>query len=238
MRGAQRVKGPSPAMVVAVIAVVFAVAGTGVASVATISALSKKEKKQTKSIADSEINKLAPGLSVSKAANADKVGGVGADGFLPSSGSVQIQVGPANWVAGNDGGSTGIVVRDGNEARLGHTGAGTNQFFFAAVTIPSALQGRPLRVDSFELCYKVDANANLNSVFLGRYTDTAADPVSTSGSLLFADNTVRTDATCRTYAAGGPATVGPNDTFQLALRADYTASSAVEVSRLTINMSD
>jgi hypothetical protein len=67
-----RVRTPSPAMVVAITALVFAVAGTAVAGVATISALSKKEKKQTRNIADSEITKQAPGLSV---ANADNLGG-------------------------------------------------------------------------------------------------------------------------------------------------------------------
>ncbi|MGA8804901.1 MAG: hypothetical protein WB462_13330 [Solirubrobacterales bacterium] len=68
-----RKKRPSAPMVLSIIAVVFALAGTGVASVATISALSKKEKKQTRNIADNEITKKAPGLSVS---NADNVGGL------------------------------------------------------------------------------------------------------------------------------------------------------------------
>jgi hypothetical protein len=65
----ERLKGrkPSPAMVVSIIALVFALAGSAAAGVATISALSKKEKKQTRNIADSEVNKLAPGLSVKSA---------------------------------------------------------------------------------------------------------------------------------------------------------------------------
>jgi hypothetical protein len=65
-------------MVLSIIAVVFSLAGTGAASVATISALSKKEKKQTRGIADTEIKKLAPGLSV---ANADKLGGQPASSY-------------------------------------------------------------------------------------------------------------------------------------------------------------
>jgi hypothetical protein len=79
--GRVRRKGPSPAMVVAIIALVFAVAGTAVAAVATVSVLSKKEKKQTRNIADGEVSKLAPGLSVKSAgsattaANADQLGG-------------------------------------------------------------------------------------------------------------------------------------------------------------------
>ncbi len=73
-----RKKRPSAPMVLSIIAVVFALAGTGVASVATISALNKKEKKQTRNIADSEITKKAPGLSVS---NADKLGGQPASSY-------------------------------------------------------------------------------------------------------------------------------------------------------------
>src|SRR5262245_55650219 len=71
-------KRPSAPMVLSIIAVVLALTGTGVASVATISALSKKEKKQTRNIADSEITKKAPGLSV---ANADKLGGLPASSY-------------------------------------------------------------------------------------------------------------------------------------------------------------
>jgi hypothetical protein len=61
-------------MVLSIIAVVFSLAGTGAASVATISALSKKEKTQTRRLADSEVNKLAPGLSVKSAGFATAAG--------------------------------------------------------------------------------------------------------------------------------------------------------------------
>ena len=79
--GRVRQKMPSPAMVIAIIALVFAVAGTAVGSVATISALSKKEKKQTRKIADKEIAKQAPSLSVAKAGDADKLGGQPASAY-------------------------------------------------------------------------------------------------------------------------------------------------------------
>jgi hypothetical protein len=62
----------TPAMIVAVLALVAAVTGAAVAGpTATKSALSKKEKKQVRNIADSEINKLAPGLAVKSAATAN-----------------------------------------------------------------------------------------------------------------------------------------------------------------------
>jgi hypothetical protein len=104
MREKLRARRPSPAMFVSMIALVFALAGTGVASVATISALSKKEKKQTRNIAKDEIKKAAPGLSVAKAGSADTLGGVGPGGFLPSSGSFQVQIASDEWE--NTGGTS------------------------------------------------------------------------------------------------------------------------------------
>jgi hypothetical protein len=66
-----REKKLSPSMLVAITALVFSLTGAGVASVATISALNKKEKKQTRNIADNEVRKLAPGLSVATAGTAN-----------------------------------------------------------------------------------------------------------------------------------------------------------------------
>jgi hypothetical protein len=58
---------PSPSMVVAVIALIVALCGTAVAGVATISKLSKSEKRKVRGLADQEIDKKAPGLSVKTA---------------------------------------------------------------------------------------------------------------------------------------------------------------------------
>ena len=83
---------PSPAMIVAIIAVILALAGTATA------ALTKKDKKKVRGIADSEITKMAPGLSVANAANAsnaanaakaadsDALGGVGPGGYVKGAG--------------------------------------------------------------------------------------------------------------------------------------------------------
>jgi hypothetical protein len=58
-------------MIVAGAALVVAVAGTAIAApLATKALLNKKEKNQTRSIAQSEITKAAPGLSVASAQNA------------------------------------------------------------------------------------------------------------------------------------------------------------------------
>jgi hypothetical protein len=76
-------------MIVAIIAVVLAVGGTAAA------ALNKKDKKKVRNIADQEISKQAPGLSVAnaanaanatQAANADALGGVGPGSFTQGAG--------------------------------------------------------------------------------------------------------------------------------------------------------
>jgi hypothetical protein len=67
--------------VISIIALVFSIAGAAMAGVATVSVLSKKEKKQTRRIAEAEIGKAAPGLSVKHAGSADSAGTV-ADGSV------------------------------------------------------------------------------------------------------------------------------------------------------------
>jgi len=69
--GGKRPSAGSAALVISIMALVASLAGTGIAQDAVKSVLNKKEKKQTRKIAKSEVNKLAPGLSV---ANAGKVG--------------------------------------------------------------------------------------------------------------------------------------------------------------------
>jgi hypothetical protein len=80
MKTVARALRPSPALVIACIALFLAMGGVGYA------ALKGKDKKKVRAIADQEITKQAPGLSVAKAANAanaanaDKVGGTPAAG--------------------------------------------------------------------------------------------------------------------------------------------------------------
>jgi hypothetical protein len=69
---------PSPALVIACMALFLAMGGVGYA------ALKGKDKKKVRAIADQEIAKQAPGLSVANAgnaANAGSLGGVAASGY-------------------------------------------------------------------------------------------------------------------------------------------------------------
>jgi hypothetical protein len=112
-------KHASPSMVLAVAALILALGGTAVGSVATISALSKKEKKQTRNIADSEVNKLAPGLSVAKAKSADTAGSATASNVFGAT--------------ANDGGSITVATLSGTTVQK------TSNVF--RYTFPRSVQG-------------------------------------------------------------------------------------------------
>ncbi len=116
-----RGRKPSPALIISIIALFVSLAGTGVASVATISALSKKEKKQTRAIADREVGKLAPGLSVK---SADRAGSAGSADRAGSAGSADRagSAGSAGFAtsAGTAGSATSAL-----SAAVGGTGRGT-----------------------------------------------------------------------------------------------------------------
>ncbi|HEY7121128.1 MAG TPA: hypothetical protein VH329_01090 [Solirubrobacterales bacterium] len=78
MKKAARLLRPSPALVIACLALFLAMGGVGYA------ALKGKDKKKVRSIADQEISKQAPGLSVAtaqNAQNAERLGGTPAGGL-------------------------------------------------------------------------------------------------------------------------------------------------------------
>jgi hypothetical protein len=64
---------PSPSLVISIVALVVALTGTAIAGVATISKLSKSEKRKVRGLADQEIDKKAPALSVKSAGTAGDV---------------------------------------------------------------------------------------------------------------------------------------------------------------------
>jgi hypothetical protein len=75
MKRVARMLRPSPALVIACVALFVAMGGVGYA------ALKGKDKKKVRNIADQEIAKQAPALSVANSANADKLGGTPAAGY-------------------------------------------------------------------------------------------------------------------------------------------------------------
>jgi hypothetical protein len=155
--------------------------------------------------------------------------------YLPLDGATTLQVSPTNWTVTAGGGS--VVDHYSGEAHLRATGGGT-LFFNSALTIPASLQGRPVSIDGFELCYDAtDAGVTLDGVFLYKSTPTSAN-VNPGGTVPIDDETDRHDASCRGYARATPVPVGPNDIAQVVIRANYDAAAgAIRISRLTLNLS-
>jgi hypothetical protein len=153
--------------------------------------------------------------------------------YLPGAGSIQLQISPDNWFAALDATvhhSTGFVGLSGNAA---------NQFYNEAVSIPAQLQGRPMQINSFVLCYAVGLNAILDRVFLAKTTPVSSDVIPTVTTPIV-DNTDRPsgERTCRTYAGASPVPIGPQDQVQIVLGADFSTLDSISVSRTTVNMSD
>ncbi len=72
---------PSPATVISIVALIIALGGTAIAG----GVLNKKKvKKISANVANGEITKRAPGLSVASAKNADLLGGQPASSFAPA----------------------------------------------------------------------------------------------------------------------------------------------------------
>jgi len=86
---------PSPAMLVAIVALVATLVGTAVAGVATTSRLDKKEKKQIRKIArklaNQQITKRAPKLSVAAAGTATSAGAANSALTAAQLGSVTVE---------------------------------------------------------------------------------------------------------------------------------------------------
>ena len=155
--------------------------------------------------------------------------------FSPLHGTTKIQVSPESWLAAT---STNTVANSSGQVALSASAAGTFKFFNAGFSIPVAVRGHAVSVDSFELCYDAtNANVTLDRVFLFRNTATAATPLGSANTPID-DDTDRHDATCRTYSAASPVALGPNDLVSIIVRAGFTAAGSIDVSRLTLNLSD
>jgi hypothetical protein len=154
--------------------------------------------------------------------------------YLPRSGNIRLQVSPDQWIAGPFGGAT--VDHFASYANLISNGAAN---FNAGVTLPSLFQGRPVQLDSFELCYRVNTNALITGVLLAKTTPTSAD-ITPSQSFPISDGNLRHagEEACRTYSGAGPVAIGPQDMFQITLESSNSGSASIQVSRLTVNLSD
>jgi hypothetical protein len=119
---------PSPWMLVAVAALVFAMVGTAIAGT---DAVSKLTKSKVRSIANKEIDKRAPGLSVNKATEADHA----------KTADTATTASNANALGGRSLGQVRSVAASGANAAVVNIGGGTN---VVATNIDLAVESRVL----------------------------------------------------------------------------------------------
>jgi hypothetical protein len=110
---------------------------------------------------------------------------------MRTTGLMQINVGPGNWVT-NGVGTTHYIEHFSAFDRLRTTGNGAHGFGMTAA-IPGSLFNSLMYFNGIKLCYKADAGATLSEVHVEHFLN--------NGSLLniFSDTANRSDNTCRNY---------------------------------------
>jgi hypothetical protein len=154
-----------------------------------------------------------------------------ADGrYLRQGGTTQIQIGADSFQPS----SPGVIFRPATGVQLAANAMNTARFN-APLTIPSVIQGQATQIDSVEFCYSASPTATIDSVAVERTT-----AVNGPGAIsnVIADDTDRSDAACRTYAAASPVAIGPDDMLTFVVVGKFTGSpNLITVHRLTANLS-
>ncbi len=255
----RRLRGPSPALVIALIALFVALGGT---SFAAINALPKNSvgSKQLKKNAVTGVKikngavtaaKINPsGLTVpnathatsadsatnatnaTTATNANSLGGVAASGYVKNSGTIYVQQGHANWqpFASTD---PVTVSRYTNGQGIFSSATGSHQFRID-LTIPTALYGRALSFTGARICFGANTTSSITEVFLEKETETTTSGApGPAPSLLVNDATVRTNATCLTYSGTSATTLTSSDQISIYLVANWTGSATLYLGSVT-----
>jgi hypothetical protein len=156
--------------------------------------------------------------------------------FLPKAGSTTLSVHPSDWVAENLTPPSGSVRYSTTDTFL--EGSAQDVEFQTPVTLTTSLQGKSVQINSFELCYDATGGGStLDSVQMLRMTQTSSGSTTLGGEVVIADEADRDDSECRTYAGAQPVPIGPQDTVAVTARVDFATLSAMQVARLTINLS-
>jgi hypothetical protein len=237
---------PSPAMIVALLGVFLGLGGVGLAATGgnfilgqsnsaanTTSLTSGISTAPTLSLTNSggrpaarfTVNGGAQPFTVSNGTkienlNADRLDGVGASAFLPSSGTVTVSYSGADFVPQNSPPLTLAPTGVGTTAQLQSSSTGT-WYVFVPVDVPMSLFGKTLKLKSVQVCYLAGGSSAITS------TDLRDDGSGGEFSLYY-DATTRPYAgiTCYTVTPGSPKPLyGPG--FEIALGLNFASTSDV-----------
>jgi hypothetical protein len=156
--------------------------------------------------------------------------GTGDGRYLRQGGVTQIQIGTDSF----EPSSPGVIFRPVTGVQLAANATNTARFN-APLTIPSVIESEPTGIDSVEFCYSASPTATIDSVAVERTT--ALNGPGTISNVI-SDDTDRSDAACRTYAAASPVAIGPDDMLTFVVVGKFTGSpNLITVHRLTVNLS-
>jgi hypothetical protein len=214
-----RIRRPSPALLVALLALLVAATGTP-AGQAVAGALDVKTvKKIAKKTADREIKKKAKTLTVARALDADKLGGVPSSGYARR-GPVSMGQSAVGWVSGLPG--TLSFTRFLNYTEIESPTTGVRNFTYP-LDVPVQLAGGPVTLTTLRYCYKASAGAHLTQEIVWQVAfengggSSVGPQITTTFDL--------TDAACRTIAVNR--TLGPHDQVNLILLANWNTANAL-----------
>ncbi len=250
-------RGPSPALVIALIALFVALGGT---SFAAINALPKNSvgakqlkknavtgvKIKNKAVTAAKIN--PSGLTVpnathatsadsatnatnaTTAANANDLGGVAASGYVKNSGTIYVQQGHANWqpFASTD---PVTITHYSNAQGIASSTIGSHQFRID-LTVPTSLYGHDLSFTGARICFGANSTSFIDEVFVEKEIETDGAPGSSTSDLVD-DTTNRTGSACLTYSGASPTTLSSSTQISIYLVADWTATSTLYLGSVT-----
>ncbi len=222
----------SPALVIALVSLVVAVGATP-AGQAVAGGLTKTTVKR---IADKQIKKKASGLSVkhastattaTSATNSTQLGGVPASSYVQK-GVSELAFGPAGWVEGRSSDS-GDVLHATNSTFVSHSTMGVRNFVMP-LTVPSAADGRRVRIVSLRYCYTATAQAHLVQEAMDARSYDGGSGSATS-QLIFHILDLADDS-CRLIPLGW--VLGPHDGMDLEISFDWSSSSSINLGGVEI----
>lgn len=144
--------------------------------------------------------------------------------YLRVAGETRATVAPDTWtLVGVD--SDILVTRQPYATTVGANGVPNSDVdVFARVPVPTVVSGHTTRVVGLEVCYEFAPSAldeaQLDRIVLQRASGAAGDPVGSSLTNLFVDDTGRVDDACTTLRFA-PVPLAPSDAVGIGLRFDY-----------------
>ena len=164
-----------------------------------------------------------PGNIIAKAPNADRLDGVNSAKYARH-GAVRVSAGSANWQPMR---TDAALVLDGRSHKLlaHRSDAGGQGLLSAAITLPSAMNGRRLSVASVRYCYATNPGVAINlaeaTVWRSSGTDADVSVVATKSH-----SQIRTDAACRVLQFDAPPALASTDHLSFDIQANWTSASA------------